>query len=86
MKRLNITESSIFVILCVLCFERQSFFYFYSVCTQYITSKAFAIQICLPVINIFGLTGKLTLAIICFLFVDSSMNGASAIRNIPFTL
>ena len=29
MKRLNQTESPIFVILYVLCFQRQSFFYFY---------------------------------------------------------
>ena len=28
MKRLNQTESVIFVILCVLCFQRQSFFTF----------------------------------------------------------
>ena len=30
MKRLNQTESPIFVILCVLCFQRQFFFYYYS--------------------------------------------------------
>ena len=29
MKRLNLTESPIFVILCVLCFQRQNFFDFY---------------------------------------------------------
>ena len=29
MKRLSQTESPIFVILCVLCFQRQSFFEFY---------------------------------------------------------
>ena len=29
MKRLNQTESPIFLILCVLCFQRQSFLYFY---------------------------------------------------------
>ena len=31
MKRLNQTESPIFVILCVLCFERQSCFTFISI-------------------------------------------------------
>ena len=29
-KRHSQTESQIFVILCALCFQRQSFFYFYS--------------------------------------------------------
>ena len=34
MKRLNQTESPIFVILCVLCFSKAILFYFYYICEQ----------------------------------------------------
>ena len=39
MKRLDQTESPIFVILCVLCFQRQSFLTFISLLVKAISSK-----------------------------------------------
>ena len=50
MKRLNQTESPIFMILCVLCFQRQSFFYVYfaSLSLFFVVCTAFLLNIRKP--------------------------------------